>query len=247
MSSGLIYIGHRGTRTSYDENTIEAFKKAIEFGASFIEFDVRKTKDGKFVIIHDSSLDRTTNGSGLIKNYNYDEIEKYRTKNHNCVVPLLSKVLEVLKGKVQFMIELKDEGIKDAILKIVKSKNVFEECIFSGRNLTDLQEIKKKYPKTRICYNITKGFGLKINDFLRFGRLNQLSFKPDFISLRSNLISVQFIKICHDNDIKSLAWDFISYHDPISKIKSLIDLGIDGILFDDHRNISKIREWINTT
>ncbi|MFX1570645.1 MAG: glycerophosphodiester phosphodiesterase [Promethearchaeota archaeon] len=247
MSLGLIYIGHRGTRTNFDENTIEAFNKAIEFGASYIEFDVRKTKDENFIVIHDSSLERTTNGSGLIKKYNFTEIKKFRTKNHNCKVPLLSEVLKELKGKVKFMIELKDEDIKDAILKIVNKLNVFGECIFSGRNLSNLQEIKINYPNSRICYNITKGFDLKIDDFLRFGRLNQLGFKPDLISLRSNLISEQFIKICHNNDIKSLAWDFISCHDPISKIKSLIDMGIDGILFDDYRNIRKIREWMKTT
>ena len=190
MSSDLIYIGHRGTRTNFDENTIKAFKKAIEYGASCIEFDVRKTKDEKFIIIHDSSLDRTTNGLGLIKNYNYNEIEKYRTKNHDCTVPLLSEVLEELKGKVQYMIELKDEDIRDGILKIVKKKNIFEDCIFSGRNLTDLQEIKKGYPNSRICYNITKGLGLKINNFLRLGKIKQLSFKPDYISLRSLKIKV---------------------------------------------------------
>ncbi len=245
MSSDLIYIGHRGTRTSFDENTIEAFKKAIEFGASCIEFDVRKTKDEKFIIMHDSSLDRTTNGSGLIINHNYNEIEKYRTQIHNCMVPLLSEVLEELKRKVQFMIELKDNSIRDEILEIVKKNNIFEDCIFSGRNLVDLQEIKKRYPNSRVCYNITKGLGIKIVDFLKFGRMKQLSFKPDLISLRSNLISVEFIEVCHDNDIKSLAWDFISYHDPIFQIKSLINLGIDGILFDDYKNIREIRHWFD--
>ena len=141
MGSEILYIGHRGTRTIFDENTIEAFKKAIEFRAEYIEFDVRKTKDKEFIILHDSSLDRTTNGTGLIKNFDYYELKKYRTKNHNCTIPLLSELLEELKGEVKFMIELKEDDIADGILKIVKSLSVFEECIFSGRNLIDLQNI----------------------------------------------------------------------------------------------------------
>ncbi|MFW9999919.1 MAG: glycerophosphodiester phosphodiesterase [Candidatus Hodarchaeota archaeon] len=246
MSSEFLYIGHRGTRTNFDENTIEAFKKASEFGATYIEFDVRKTKDEKFIIMHDATLDRTTNGSGLLNNLKYNEIDKIKTKIHNCPIPLLSDVLKELKGSVKYMIELKDDDLKDKIPKIVKKYNLLEESIFSGRNLKDLQYIKQAYPKNQICYNITKGLGFKINEFLKIGRLKQLEFKPDLISLRSNLISKEFVEICHDNEIKSLAWDFISYEDPIVYIKSLIKLGIDGILFDDYRNIPKIKDWVNT-
>ncbi len=247
MGSEILFIGHRGTRTSFDENTVEAFRKAIEFGAEYIEFDVRKTKDKELIILHDSSLNRTTNGSGKLKNFNYNEIKKYRTKNHKCAIPLLSEVLEELKGGIKFIIELKEDDLTDGILEIVNNFNIFEECIFSGRNLIDLQEIKKIYPKSRICYNLTKGVGFKIKDFLRLGRFKQLEFKPDLINLRSNLISSEFIEICHNNNIKSLAWDFISYKNPIFQIKSLINLGIDGILFDNHRNITKIKSWVSST
>ncbi len=74
MKLDFLFIGHRGTRTDFDENTIDAFKKAIEYGSNYIEFDVRKTKDGKFIIFHDSTLDRTTTSSGLLKNYNFEDL-----------------------------------------------------------------------------------------------------------------------------------------------------------------------------
>ena len=69
--------------------------------------------------------------------------------------------------------------------------------------------------------------------------------KPDLISLRSNLVTKDFIEVCHKNNIKSLAWDFLSYRDARSHIKSLIAEGIDGILFDDHRNIAEIKLCLN--
>jgi len=247
MNSEFLYIGHRGTRTIFDENTITAFEKAIEFGANCVEFDVRETKDGKLIILHDPTLDRTTNSSGLLKNLYYDEIKEFRTKNHNDTIPLLSEVLKILKGKTMFMIELKDDNIKEDILKIVNNHNLLEDCIFSGRNLQELGEIKSDYHNSRICYNITKGLGFNISKFLKFGRLKKFKIKPDLISLRSNLITKEFIEICYKYKIKSLAWNFLLYNDPIFQIKSLIDLGIDGILFDNHRNITKIKHWLYST
>jgi len=247
MTTKLLFIGHRGTRANSDENTIEAFKKALEFGANCVEFDVRKTKDEKIVIIHDSTLDRTTTGSGLIKSLDYNEVLKYGTKNHKYKIPLLSETLKDLKGRIKFMIELKEDDLKDTILNLVKNYNLLDDCIFSGRNLTVLEHIKSAYTNSKICYNITKGLELKIGEFLNLGKLKKLKFKPDMISLRSNLVNVEFIEICHANNIKSLAWDFISCSDPLSIIKSMINMGIDGILFDDHRNIVKIKRWLEKT
>ena len=80
MKPNFKYIGHRGTRVGFDENTISAFEKVIDYGANYIEFDVQKTKDGKLIILHDYSLERTTNGSGLLREYTYQEIKNFRTK-----------------------------------------------------------------------------------------------------------------------------------------------------------------------
>jgi glycerophosphoryl diester phosphodiesterase len=246
MSSDFLYIGHRGTRTNYDENTIKAFKIAIDFGANCVEFDVRETKDGKLIILHDATLDRTTTGSGRLKDFNYDNILECRTKHYYENIPLLSEVLDSLKGKIIFMIELKDENIKDGVLEIVNRHNVLEHCIFSGRNLKELGQIKEAHPSVKICYNITKGLGYKIDDLLKFGIFKELEIKPDLINLRSNLITKEFIEICYKQNIKSLAWDFLSYTNPKFHIKSFINIGINGILFDDHRNINKIKKWHNS-
>ena len=108
MNRNFLFIGHRGTRIS-DENTIYAFNKALKYGAEYIEFDVRKTKDNKLIIIHDATLERTTKGSGLIKNLTYNDISKYKTKRNSSKIPLLSDVLEKFKDQIKFMIELKEE------------------------------------------------------------------------------------------------------------------------------------------
>ena len=68
-------------------------------------------------------------------------------------------------------------------------------------------------------------------------------FKIDIISLKSSLTSREFIETCHKNEIISLSWDFLSYKNPLDKIKSLITLGVNGILFDNYRNIREIKKW----
>ncbi|MFX1408744.1 MAG: glycerophosphodiester phosphodiesterase [Promethearchaeota archaeon] len=243
MKSEFLYIGHRGTRTNFDENTINAFEKAIEYGANYLELDVRKTKDGKLVIMHDSTLDRTTNGSGLLGDCNYDELKLLRTKLCQNQIPLLSEVLTLLSRKSKFMIELKEENLHNKIIKIVKQGNLIEECIFSGRDLHILKLLKEDLPKTRICYNITKAKKFTLRDFLK--QEKKLIFKPEIISLRSSFVTSEFIKICHKNEILSISWDFLGYENPIKIIKSLINLGIDGILFDNYKNIPKVKQWID--
>ena len=246
MKKRLLLIGHRGTRTNYDENTINSFKKAIEYGAEYIEFDVRRSKDGKLIILHDSTLDRTTNGSGLLKNFNFEEICNFKTLVNQDHIPLLSEVLFQLRGKIKFMIELKEESLKEEVGNLIEKNKLLYECVFSGRNLEDLKFIKETYPESKVCYNITKGVGLTIKDFLKLGMFRKLSFSPNSISLRSNLISSDFIEICHKNEILSLTWDFLQYANPLEKIKSLVNLGIDGILFDNHKNIPKIKDWFSS-
>ncbi len=242
MCSKFLYIGHRGTRTDFDENTIQAFKKAIEFGANYIELDVRKTKDNKLIVLHDPTLDRTTNGSGDLHNFSLSELRLLKTKLRKKKIPLLSEVLEIFRSKVGFMIDLKQRDIEDETFNFINSIGLLNECIFSGRSLEELQKLKLKDPQLKICYNITKGDPLSKDDFLELGRQKKLSLDIDLISLRSDLITSEFINICHFNNILVLSWDFLSYINPLEKIKNLINCQINGILFDNYKNIQLIKK-----
>ena len=241
MISNFLFIGHRGTRRDFDENTILAFKKAKEYGANYIEFDIRKTKDRKLVVLHDSNLNRTTEGSGLLRDFTYEEIKAFKTVIHKNTIPLLTEVLDEYNGKINFMIELKEEDLVDDVAEVINAKNLLGDTVISGRRLHDLLKIKDKIPNIRICFNITKGLGLSLLEFLKMGLDTKKKIKFDMISLKSNLISQKFIEKCHVNEIMALSWDFLGYENPISRMKYLITKGIDGILFDDYKNIKKIR------
>ena len=241
----IMKIGHRGTVVDFDENTIGAFKKAIEYGADYIELDIHRTKDGQLIVMHDKFLDRTTTGSGLIKNCYFTEIVNYETKIKHEHIPPLFEILEKFRDKVNFILELKGEGIREDVIKLVNEIGLLNRCVLSGRSLNDLILIKNSFPEVKICYNITKGYDLRLEDFLKLEDLKIKQFNLEMISLKSRFIVPEFIDKCHKNEILALSWDFLHYQNPVDEIKSLINLGIDGILFDDYKNIPIIKQWEN--
>lgn len=94
---GILNIAHRGYSGKFDENTMLAFNKAIEYRADGIETDVQMSKDGALVLIHDETLDRTTNGHGFVKDYTLDELKIFRTKSVPRVQALKNDALEELE------------------------------------------------------------------------------------------------------------------------------------------------------
>ncbi|MBN1800730.1 MAG: glycerophosphodiester phosphodiesterase family protein [Candidatus Lokiarchaeota archaeon] len=240
MTSNLLYIGHRGSLEKFEENTLIAFENALECGADYIEFDVRRTKDEKLVIIHDSNLERTTNGKGYIHLMDYNEILEFETKIGHFKIPLLIDVLEQFQGKIKFMLDLKTKGIWKDVIKYLLEKGLLKDCILSSRILEELIDFKFRYPEGLGCYNITKAIGFTYNKLLNSKKIPE---KIDMISLSSEKVNSKFIRICHDNNILALSWNFRQYSNPLRKIKKIIKKGIDGILFDNCCIIPVIKKW----
>ncbi|MFX0073129.1 MAG: glycerophosphodiester phosphodiesterase [Candidatus Hermodarchaeota archaeon] len=246
MNKTFLFIGHRGCRTDFiDENSLTAFQKAIKYGANYIEFDVRKTKDNLIIAMHDETLNRTINHSGRVKDFYYHELKNFKMSKRKENIPQLSEILKIFKGKVKYMIDLKEKKIASDVITLVANQNLINDCIFSGRSVLELIAIKKKFPESKICYNITKGHDIKIEDFLEYSNQDlKFPYEIDMISLKSDVITSKFIETCHKNNILALSWDFYNYSNPLEMIKDLILKGIDGILFDNYKNIPKIKHWL---
>ncbi|MGB8860547.1 MAG: GNAT family N-acetyltransferase [Ilumatobacteraceae bacterium] len=139
-SDGVLVVAHRGASTECPENTMPAFDRAIDLGAHVIEFDVQPTSDGQLVVIHDLTLDRTTNGHGPVFRSTFDEIRGLDAGSWfdpafaGTCVPTLVEVLE-LDGSM-FELELKGygEAFVDAVLETVRSAGVLDRVEFTGSN-----------------------------------------------------------------------------------------------------------------
>lgn len=145
----ILNIAHRGYSGKFDENTMIAFKKAIEYKADGIETDVQLTKDGIPVLIHDETLDRTTNGQGFVKDYTLDEIKTFKTKSGD-QIPTLIELLELVKTsdlKV-LNLELKNsiiqyEGLEEKVLTMIYDYNLNHRVIISSFNHMSLVKIRE--------------------------------------------------------------------------------------------------------
>ena len=136
-------VAHRADLVFAPENSIQALSNALFFGADMIETDVRLTKDGEIVIMHDYTVDRTTNGTGYVANLTLDEIKNLRLKTNwggstTQLVPTLEEYIQVAKGKAGLYLDKAgydlqghEEGhLVKELLKILRKHDVLEETVF---------------------------------------------------------------------------------------------------------------------
>jgi glycerophosphoryl diester phosphodiesterase len=131
-----LIIAHRGAVSPARENTLEAFRKAIELSADMIEFDVRRTRDGRYVIHHDPDL------SGKSLNDMTLQETRDRARSMGFHVPELGEVLELARGRIALDIELKEEGYEQEIVRLVTATTREEDFIISSFHAGSIERVK---------------------------------------------------------------------------------------------------------
>ncbi|MCR4924786.1 MAG: metallophosphoesterase [Clostridiales bacterium] len=159
---------HRGSSARHPENTLEAFKAAAKLPIAGIELDIQLTKDGEIVVIHDETVDRTTNGTGAVKDWTLKDLKKLKIKSASKNpfkksagerIPTMREVLELLKpyckkNGLLINIELKNsrvryEGMEEKILSLVKEYGLEESVVYSTFNQDSLELLKKLDPSVK--------------------------------------------------------------------------------------------------
>lgn len=231
-------IAHRGYDDRAPENTLTSFRKAYEIGASMIELDVHLTKDGEVVVMHDTTLDRTTTGSGEVKNKTLDELKqldagiKFNKIFEGEKIPTLDEVLAYAKDKISVNIEIKSEavsdnpkpgmGIEEKIVNLVKKYNMEEYVMVSAFKGKALKRIKTFSPK------ISTGL-LMVSDGLFRSHIEYVStIKADAIHEFSKFVSKSDIAKSKKYNIRENVW---TVNDPHTMGK-LIDRGVSGLITD---------------
>ncbi|MBM6972395.1 MULTISPECIES: glycerophosphodiester phosphodiesterase family protein [Lactobacillus] len=152
-----IIFAHRGLPVKFAENSLEGFRYAAKHGAEGVEFDVHMTKDKVPVVMHDEEIDRTTDGSGYIKDYTLNEIRKFHLKNGE-PVPMLRELFEILQDKDLYInLEFKtnkihDKGIEAIVLALVKEYRFVHPIIFSSFNYQTLKNCQQIDPHRQYCF-----------------------------------------------------------------------------------------------
>lgn len=154
QSSVVMIAAHRGAHLEAPENSLAAFKKAIELGIDIFELDVRRTKDGKLVLMHDKTVNRTTNGTGPVESFTFAEIRNLRLKHNNQLtdekVPTLEEALMVAKGKILVDLDIKADEAIDQIIETVKNTHSENNCFFLAYEPEQINAIRAADPSFRI-------------------------------------------------------------------------------------------------
>src|SRR3989338_6013481 len=117
--SDILKIAHRGASGYESENTAAAFKKALEMSVHIIELDVRACRTGELVVFHDITLERTTDGSGIVANASLDELKKLDVGGGEHILTLEEAIDLIGQGAV-INIEMKGKGVADKLVKILQ-------------------------------------------------------------------------------------------------------------------------------
>lgn len=150
----VVAISHRGEHLHHPENTLAAFRAAIDAGVDFIEVDVRTTSDGKLVLMHDGTVDRCTNGHGEVAKMTFEEIRKldagakFGPEFAGIQVPTFQEVMELAKGKVGVYIDSKRISAKDLVDVVGKYGMDDDVVVYGGVALHS--EVRKLNPRIRI-------------------------------------------------------------------------------------------------
>lgn len=156
-------FAHRGASQYAPENTLEAFRLAMEQGADGIELDVHRSADGELVVIHDEKLDRTTNGQGLVKDHTLAQLQALCADNHMegfaaARIPTLRQVLELVRpSDMQVNIELKTgilwyKDIEEKTMDLVKEMGMQDRVVYSSFNHYSIEEVRRLDPTAETAY-----------------------------------------------------------------------------------------------
>ena len=215
----FINYAHRGASAYTPENTMSAFRKAIELKANGIELDLQKTKDGKIVIFHDDFIDKKSNGIGTIKDYTYNELLKFDFGSwfdlkytDERIVLFEDFAKEFLSKDLTFAIELKTIGIEKQTLEIIDKYSKSKEDIYITSFIFEALENVRKFDKDiKISWLIDEEISQNNIDKLLSIKGSQICPKADKVSnssielANSNKLGVRLWGI-HDEEIMQKAY-----------------------------------------
>lgn len=174
MNSKPAVFAHRGARRVAPENTLPAFERALAMGVAGLEFDVHLTRDGRLVVIHDFTVDKTTNGHGVVAAMTAAEVRRLDAGSHfdpafaGVPVPFLDEVLDLVGDRCRLNIEIKsmDPYANDAsatVAAVIRDRKLYDQVLVSSFNPVTL--IKLRYLDSKIALGML--YGTEMPVFLR--------------------------------------------------------------------------------
>ena len=233
----LEITAHRGASAFYPENTMSAFRGALELGADWVELDVQQTRDGRIVVLHDSNTRRTTGVYGNVWNMTYEQISKLDAGSSFSrafagePIPLLSEVAEFARDTgLRLNIELKPTGhetdFEQDVVDIIHEYGIQDRCVITSQVYGVLERVKACDESITTVY-VTS---------LAYGSIHRLD-NADHFSVHSASITPRLVSHVHNNGHQIYAWTVNTR----AGIDRMIERNVDNIITD---NVSLARQCV---
>ncbi|ANA81511.1 glycerophosphodiester phosphodiesterase [Paenibacillus glucanolyticus] len=235
-----INIAHRGASGAAPENTMASFAKAFDMGADMLELDVQMSKDGEMVVIHDTTVDRTTNGQGNVGDLTFQELRQldagswYGSEYKGELIPTLSEVLEHFGGRIGLLIELKspdlypgiEQGVADGLKKVMKGANGpqrYKEMVVVQSADTDaLLRFHRLMP------DIPLGVVITSSGELSRERMQDMKAYAEYVNVSMRLVTKGLVQKIHQSGMKTFVWTIRD----MLQIPYVLQINVDGIITD---------------
>jgi glycerophosphoryl diester phosphodiesterase len=225
MKPSVLNIAHRGASGTSPENTLAAFRAAVAAGAVMCELDVQPTRDLALVVIHDDTVDRTTDGRGEVKGMTLAELKRLDAGVRFSgaappgePIPTLDEVFAATAGQCALNIELKSGQVEKEVVALMRKWDALETSMVSSFDRGRLARMRELEDAVRIGVlaekNVQEMFDVA-------ARLSAYAINPRF-----DLVSSELCNTAHARDLKVLVWTV----DAPELMRLLIGCGVDGIM-----------------
>lgn len=254
--SNPVIIGHRGAAGSAPENTLDAFAKGLELGATILESDIQATRDGVPVLIHDNSVDRTTDGSGAVAELSLDELreldaghlfsmdrgENFPKRGQGVRIPTLEEAFATFP-EARFNLEIKanPESLVARVIELVEKFARAERTLLTAGENPIMLELREERRKRSGDFAI----GASTADVLSVVKAALANGPPpeDVMALQipeafggRPLVTAELIAFAHRRGIAVHVW---TINEP-SEMSRLLDLGVDGLVTDHPERMAEL-------
>jgi glycerophosphoryl diester phosphodiesterase len=222
----VLRIGHRGAAGHAPENTLAAIQKGIALGADFVEIDVRRTADGVLVVLHDETVNRTTDGKGRVDRLSLQEVTKFNAGNDEHI-PTLEEVLKVIPGSAGLMLELKVKGVAQQTVEAVREAGFKAPVIYASFLHDELAHVRAVDPEASLM--------------VLFGRLphapvaRAMQYGPSHVGLRHDTATRRLVDAFHRADLMV----FVYTANTPGDIQRALSAGVDGVISNFPERIGK--------
>ena len=156
MNQKILVGAHRGAMCHAPENTLAAFETAIEMGTYRVELDVRRCRGGDLVVIHDATVDRTSDGAGRVADLTLDELKRLRLGGTDEAVPTLREALHCARGRCELLVEIKEAGLAEDVVAQIAEAGMAGHCTVSSFLEGELLRVRDLAPRVATAFFLTE-------------------------------------------------------------------------------------------